>query len=253
MARKSGRVSAGRSAPSRSLRVDLHVPLQGAARDVDRDAADLAGRERAQQLGHLTRDAGAHEHVVDAGEHRPEDRGRRGELDLLEAVDADDAVVALLGEPHLGEVADDRELLAGLGGVHHQLGHGLVGGVGVAATLDEVGVDHPLRHGPAREVGERPAVVAARVAVLQAAGDHGIHGGAGDDPEVAGARHLAGQAPPGDGHAHAALDDRRAGAVRCVGVGGEGLGQHSGHGCHLRRRGTYGRVGFATVSYGSVG
>ena len=46
---------------------------------------------------------------------------------------------------------------------------------------------------------------------------HGIHGGAGHDAEVPGAGDLAGQPPAGDGDAHPALDDRRAGAVRRAG------------------------------------
>ena len=245
--------SGGRSAPSRSRGSASTNRCGRAAGHVDRDAADLAGRERAQQLRHLARDAGAHQHVVDAAEHRAEQGRGGGQLDLLEAVDADDAVVALLGQPHLGEVADHGELLAGAHGAEGQLGQRLVGRVGAAAALDEVGVEHPLRHGGAGEVGQRAAVVPALVAVLQAAGEHGIHRGAGHDAEVTGARDLAGQAPARDRHAHPALDDRRAGSGRGAGLAGSGLGGGRGHGCHLRLRATYVRVGFVTVSYGSVG
>ena len=217
-------------------RVGLDEPLHGATGDVDGDPADLPGRQRAQQLGHLARDAGPHEHVVDAAEHRAE-QGRGGrELDLLEAVDADDAVVALLREPDLGEVADDGELLAGPGGAQGELGQRLVGGVGTAAALDEVGVDHPLRHGGTGEVGQGPAVVAAHVAVLEAAGEHGIHRGARHDAEVTCQRDLAGQPPPRDRDTHAALDHHGAGAARGVAAAGVGLGLDSGHACHLRRR-----------------
>ena len=147
--------------------------------------------------------------------------------------------MALLREPHLGEVADDGELLAGPRGAERQLGDGLVGRVLCRPPVDEVRVEHPLRHGGAGEVREGAAVVAAGVAVLQAAGEHGIHRRARDDAEVPGARDLAGQPPAGDGDAHAALDDRGAGAVGTAAVrvrrgrgrrGGEGLGQDGTHG-----------------------
>ena len=213
-----------------AARVRLDEPVHGAAGHVDRDPADLARREGAQQLGHLARDAGAHQHVVDAAEHRAEQGGRGGQLDLLEAVDSDDAVVALLGEPDLGEVADHGELLAGPGGVQGELRQRLVRGLRTSATLDEVGVEHPLGHGRAREVGQGAAVVAALVAVLEAAGEHGVHRGSGHDAEVPGAGDLAGQPPAGDRDAHPTLDDRRTGPVRGTGRRGDGLGQDCGHG-----------------------
>jgi len=43
-----------------------------------------------------------------AGQHGAVQRRRRGELDLLRIIDADEAVVAILGEEYLGEVGDDR-------------------------------------------------------------------------------------------------------------------------------------------------
>ena len=52
--------------------------------------------------------ARAHQHVVHAGEHGAVERRQGGQLDLGEQVDADQAVVPLLREPHLDERRQHR-------------------------------------------------------------------------------------------------------------------------------------------------
>jgi hypothetical protein len=64
--------------------------------------------------------AGAHEHVIDARQHRAIERGKGGYLDFFEQVDADEAGVVFLGEENFDKVGGDGEfdqcLAAGQGG-----------------------------------------------------------------------------------------------------------------------------------------
>ena len=124
--------------------------------------------ERVEHPGNLARDAGAHEDVVHAGEHRAVERGEVGELDLREEVDADRPVVPFLGEAHLDERGEHRELLARACRhalpVHRQQLVGVPGGtpVGQEVALERVrrhlgdGEAAPSRGACARR-GRRPA------------------------------------------------------------------------------------------------
>lgn len=55
--------------------------------------------------------------------------------------------------------------------------------------------------------------MAAHIALLEAADDEGVHGGAGDNAQHAALRDGSGQVPARDAHPHAALNDQRIGAV----------------------------------------
>jgi hypothetical protein len=62
-------------------------------------------RELVEETRGLAGEARAHEHVINAGEHGAIGRRGGGHLHLFEVVDPHEARVALLGEPHLDEVA----------------------------------------------------------------------------------------------------------------------------------------------------
>ncbi len=85
-----------------------------AALDVEPQLRRLVLRQRVERRRDLARDAGAHEHVVHAGEHRAVERGEVRHLDLGQQVDADRR---RRGPPcariDLDERREDRELLAG--------------------------------------------------------------------------------------------------------------------------------------------
>src|SRR5690606_4089080 len=102
--------------------------------------------EVGEQLRDLAGDPGAYEDVVDPRDHGAEGGRRGGHLDLLEVVDPDDAVVALLGEPDVGEVAEHRQLDRPAAGRDRQCRVGAVGGGGAAAPLDEVAGERALDH-----------------------------------------------------------------------------------------------------------
>ena len=189
----------------------------------------MAGQD-VEQPRDLRGDARAHEHVVDAGEHGAVGGGRRGHLHLLEEVHAHQAVVALAREPDLGEVGDHGQLERRLAGPQRQPGAGPVRLAGAPTTLAEVALQHALGHRGHREGGEGAAQVAAGVAVLQPAGEHGVEGGARHDAELAGQRDLAREPPRRDADAHPALDELREG-------GGDGGGvEGRRHGKLLRLR-----------------
>jgi len=211
-------------------RVEARDVGVGAVRDLDREGRRTSGRELGQQPRQLARDSRAHQHVVDPREHGAQ-RGRQGRgLDLLQQVDADDAVVALLGEPDLGEVADQAQLDGPLAGVDGERRVRPVGLAGRTPALPVVGRQHARRDRRRGEVLQRPADVSARVAVLQAPRDDRVQGGAGDDAQLAEAGDDAGELPRRDGHPHAPLDDHGP----------------RGRGFKLRRR--YGHVTYGTVT-----
>ena len=64
-----------------------------------------------EQVGQLCRAAGADEHVVHSGQHRPVTGERDRQFDLTQVIDAHHAVVPLLGQEHLDEVRRGRQLL----------------------------------------------------------------------------------------------------------------------------------------------
>ncbi len=136
--------------------------------DVDGEVARAPGGVLSEQPRDLARHAGAHDHVVDVGQHRAEDGRQAGRLDLLQHVDADDARVALLGQPDLGEVAAQAELERGPAGRDGEGGVRAVWLAGGAAALEESRCRGPA--GPSPATGSAPgpaATVAARVPVLE--------------------------------------------------------------------------------------
>ena len=203
-------------------RVELDaVGAGGSARHVDRQAHGAVRRELVEQVRDVPWDTGAHEHGVDPGKHRAEGGGRRGHLDLLQEVDPDEPRVALLGEPHLGVVAQDRQLLVAGVLAQREAGQRRVRRTG-AALGAEVAVQHTLDHRLVGECGERPTDVTVRVAVLQPAGEHEVQRRPGDDAELAGEAHGPGQAPRGHRDPHPALDDHGQGGRHVVHAGGQG-------------------------------
>ncbi len=181
---------------------------RGAA-DVERVGGRLVIGEEIQHAGNFERDAGAHQHVVHAGEHRSVDGGQVRRLDLLQIVDADRIVVTFAGQEDLDEIGDDTKRLP----VRSRRGRGLrpgdERGVGRFASGDVVRVPHLVGESGDREVVQGPAHVAAGVAHLQAPRQHFIECRAADHAKLAERRDSARQAPVGDPDAHAALDDHR--------------------------------------------
>ena len=190
------------------LGVDPDGVVRRRAVDGEREPAGLVPREAVQKGRDLRRDARPHEHVVDAPEHRAVEHRRRRHLDLLEEVDADDAVVPLLGEPHLGERGDDGEFHRAGARPHAGLGNGRVRRAG-AAVGAEVPSEDRLDHPGDGEVRERAPDVPARVPVLEAVGDDDVERRTRDDAELTRGCDGAGEPPRRDGDPHPALDHDR--------------------------------------------
>jgi len=197
----------GEPAAGDLLRVELGGVGAGGAVHVKVQRNRLMAGEPGEEVRDLRGDTRTHQHVVHAGEQGAVRRTRGGELDLLQEVDAHEAVVALLGEPDLHEVGDDAEHLLLAGGDHPQLRDGCVGLAGRATLRAVVLGQHLLGHRGDGEVGERAADVPAGVPVLEATGDDDVEGGPGHHAELAGEGHRPGELPRRDSDAHAALDD----------------------------------------------
>ncbi|MFD2357714.1 hypothetical protein ACFSTC_63200 [Nonomuraea ferruginea] len=139
--------------------------------------------------------AGADQHVVDPGQHRAVDGGGRGHLDLLQVVDADQSVVPLLGQVHLGEVGHHGQLVQRAALPQAQPGHGPVRRALGDAARHEVAPQHPRGHLGHREGGQRPAQVSAGIAPLQPPGQGEVQGRPRHHAQLPGAGHRPRQPP----------------------------------------------------------
>jgi hypothetical protein len=186
-------------------RVEVRPGL--AAEDRDRKLGRLALGVAVEDAGDELGDPGAHQDVVDPRQHRAEQRRGVGDRDLLQVVDPDGALVALLREEDLDEVGGDDQLAEVGARVQRRDRAGAERLAGGLAALDEVPVEDP---GGDVLVGKRcqgPAHRAAGVAQLEPARDDRVDGRARDDTEVAGRRDGVGEAPRGYAGPHASLDD----------------------------------------------
>ena len=174
--------------------------------DVDLVFDCLALVQVVENAGERHRDARTDHHVVDAGEHRPIDRSEVGDLDLLQVVDADGAVVAFLGQEHLDEVGGHHQVLGHP--THLDRGHrfGLVPGIWRLAACDVVLLQNPLGDARYRERLEGTALAAIEVAVPEPAVQGGVHPGAGNDAEMSCGRDCVGELRAGYSDSHSALN-----------------------------------------------
>ena len=196
----------------------------GVARDVDREADGAVLGELVEQVRQVARDPGTHEDDVHPREHRAVRGRRRGELDLLQVVDADRILMTLLGQPDLDEVREHHELLDRPTGAQAHRRHGLVRRPGGTALGAEVAAQHPRDEALDGEGRQGTADGTVPVAVLQPARQHQVERGPGHDTELTPAGDRAGESPRGHGDTHAPLDDGRQHTERGAGSGGLGHG-----------------------------
>ena len=190
-------------------RVDLHgvVPARVTG-DVDGQAGRAVQRELVEQVGQVARDAGADEHGVHPREHRAVDGVGHRHLDLLQVVDADQPVVPLLGQPHLDEVGQHRQLLDAAALAQAQPRHRRVRHAGRPSAGPQVTSQDALddrRHG---ERGHRATDRPVEVTVLEPPGQHQVQRGPRHDAELPAPGHRGRQAPRRHRDTHPALDDR---------------------------------------------
>ena len=180
------------------FRRTLHVQL---------DARRLVIRERVERAGDLARNAGTHEHVVHAGEHRPIQRCEVGHLHLGEQIDSNHSVVPFFGQPDLHEIREHRHPLTLR--AHDLLVHGerLVWRSLRAAVRQEIARQHPVAHRRDGEESHRSAHVTSDVSILKPANENGVHRRSRNDTQLFESRHGARKHPAGHANAHAALDD----------------------------------------------
>ena len=172
------------------------------------------GAHHGRDVGRATR---TDEDDIDPGEHGAVERRRQREFDLAEEVDPDLPVMALLREEHLDEAGGHSEFLQPDRRSERVPGNLGEPGVRRDPALDEVGVEDPCRNLRLGEGRQGPADLAAGVAALQPASQQDVQRSPGDDPQLTGPRHRAGQPPVGDRNAHPPLDDRRAAGGRAIG------------------------------------
>ena len=187
-----------------------HVPGTGVrTRDGHAHLARAACGEGVEQARDLGRDARAHQYVVGSREHRAVDRGRGGQLDLLQVVDAHRAPVVLPGQVYLHEIARDRQLGPGRVRAQPQPGDGTERLASRDPARHEVTLQDAAGHAGQRKLRQRAPHVPLGVAELQPPGQHHVQRHPRHHAELPGGGHRAGQPPAGDGHAHPALDEHR--------------------------------------------
>ncbi|MFD1731488.1 hypothetical protein ACFSC4_11135 [Deinococcus malanensis] len=177
--------------------------------DVHAEGVGLALAEGVERTGHLTRNAGAHDHGVHPSQHGAV-HGRHGmELQLGQQVQAHRVVMAFTGQPDFDEGTQDGQPPGGVLTGQGRQGHAFVGLARGAAAFQEIVLNGLLGALLIREVSQGPAGVPFGVTVLQSAHDQVVDAGAGHHAQLPDTGHRLGQPPVGNGDAHAALDDAR--------------------------------------------
>jgi hypothetical protein len=166
-------------------------------------------RERVEDAGNLSWNAGAHDHDVDSREHRPVQRCEIGHLHLRQQVEPDRSGVALFREPHLREVGKHRHPLPRVADallVHRKI---LVRRDSRTAGWVEVPPKDFLSNVGHGERGDRASHVAPGIAVLESSHENRVEHRTGDDTELTCSCDGASKPPVRDGDTHAALNDAR--------------------------------------------
>lgn len=179
------------------------------ADDVEGVGGGFVASEEVEGAGEAEGDAGAHDDGIDTCEEGTVDGRKVGHLNFFEVVDGDGVAVAFFGEEDFDEVAGDAEFLHFAGVIFDVEGEADVGLGGGFAAGDIEAVPDAGGHGGEGEVIEGAADVAALVAVLEAADEDLIEGGAGDDAELGLFSNGAGRPPTGNTDAHTALNNDR--------------------------------------------
>jgi len=154
----------------------------------------VAGQPR-DQCRHLFGIAGSDDHEVDAGEDRPVNRERDRQLDLPQVVDTDLAIMTLLGQEDLHEVAHHRQLLQGPIRVHGEGPHILERPVLVFAAGNEVRLQHAAGCLGMRKRGQSSSDVTTLITQLQAPGHYYFQNGPRHHPQRPAGCHRPGQRP----------------------------------------------------------
>jgi hypothetical protein len=164
-------------------------------------------RQLIEDAGDLHGNARAHQHVIDARQHRAVQRGEVRQLHLLEQVDAHQSGVSCLREIHLGEVAQHDQLEQCRWHLDRRYRLRLVCRACCLAALDVMSFPDSSCDFGDRKCIEGDTQVTARIAHLQAPCDDGVDTRARDDAELTSQRDRSRESPRRDGHSHAALDD----------------------------------------------
>ena len=160
-----------------------------------------------QNAGDVQRNARAHQHIADAGQHGAEDRRKVRHLHLLQEVDAHRIFVPLAGQIDLDEVAHNAQLddLAHITLLVHgrqRVGHG-----GGLSAGDVVLIPNALGHLREGKCIQSAAHVAAGISLIQSADKERIERCAGDNAQLTEFGDRIGQAPVGNADPHATLND----------------------------------------------
>ena len=209
-AQEQGPFELRRRAAAKILRVKTREVLlaRESAFHIEAQGGGTALRQQIECAGNRARDAGAHQDVIDAGEHGTVKRGQCGKLDLFQVVDADQAVMAFFGQEHFDEIRDygqfhQRPAAAALWASAARLERRLRG---FAAGNKIVRKDASSHCGKGK-VGEGATQVTGGVAELKSPTQDYSEGGSGNDTKLAEARYSTRQWPARYRNAHSALND----------------------------------------------
>ena len=130
-------------------------------------------------------------------------------LNFFQEVDAHRIAVAFAGQKHFHKIGDDAKLAQLARTIFHVRRQNFIRGVCGLACGDGIGLPHALGHAWEWKMIQAAAHVSAGIAILQAPRKNLIKSGAGNNAELAEARHCLREPPARYAHTHAALNDRR--------------------------------------------
>ena len=207
--RNCGRLTSRGRAAAESAGIERGKELltgQGAD-DINLQLGRFAFRQPVQRAGNGARDAGAHEHIIHVGQHRAVERRQGGQLDFFEKINADQSVVAFLGQKYFHEICRHRQFHQGRAGAERRHGGGFERRRRRFSSGNEILRQHARGDGRDGELVQGAAQVAIGITELQVAGQDDGESRPGNDAKLAQPRNGARQFPAGNGHAHSALNN----------------------------------------------
>ena len=97
------------------IEVLAHIIVGGRAMHIEAIRDRFVVRQLIEDAGDLHGNARAHQHVIDARQHRAVERGHGRHLNLLQQIEADDALMPFPRQKNFDEVGDGGELIQELG------------------------------------------------------------------------------------------------------------------------------------------
>lgn len=161
-----------------------------------------------ENMGNVARDASAHQHIVDSGEHCAKQRRQGRKLDFFQQIDSNRTAVALLGQKNFHKIRRNRQFRQPGTRLQRRQGCGNKGRGKRLASVDKILSQDAKSDAGNRKMPQSMPDSAGSITQLQLAGQDRVESRSRDDAQVARSRHRASQPPARYRGPHPSLDNQ---------------------------------------------